>query len=130
VLIAWLYARFFRLIAVEDYLLAWATVAGLVHCPIGGLVVAAAFPIVDAAAATARLRRVGFAYVRYGRRDLLTFLGGHVTFGLLVGRSTPPRLAMTVGVGNAASCSAGPRSGKEAVLTVGVSVQHGPLSAP
>ena len=85
VIIALLYAALFRLIRAEDHLLGWATLAGLAHFTIGGLVVAAAFPVVDPSARTAGLRRVGFAYVRYGRRDLLTFLGGHVAFGLLLG---------------------------------------------
>jgi hypothetical protein len=56
---------------------------------IGGLLVAAVFPVADPDSAAAGLRRVGFAYARYGRRDVLTFLAGHVGFGLLLGLLYP-----------------------------------------
>jgi hypothetical protein len=97
VLIAVLYAAFFAAVGAEEHLLAWGLLGGLVHFVIGGLVVAAIFPVLDPPSRAAGLRRVGFAYARYGRRDVLTFLGGHLTFGLLIGVLYPvlhPMLAV------------------------------------
>ncbi len=89
VLIALLYATFFRLIAAQNHLLAWGALGGLVHFTIGGFVVAVAFPVVDPSSAAAGHTRVGFAYAHYGRRDVLTFIGGHVIFGLIIGALYP-----------------------------------------
>ncbi len=69
--------RFFQLIAAQNHLLAWGAFGGPVHFTIGGIMVAVAFPVVDPSAAAAGPTGVGFAYARYGRRDVLTFLGGH-----------------------------------------------------
>ncbi len=89
VLIAVLYAVFFGGIGAADSLLAWGALGGLVHFTIGGLVVGWAFPVLDRQAVAAGLQRPGFAYVNYGRRDVLTFLGGHVVFGMVVGGLYP-----------------------------------------
>jgi hypothetical protein len=85
VLIALLYAAFFRAVGAVENLMAWGALGALVHFTVGGLVVAAAFPVIDPPSAAAGLRRVGFAYTGYGRRDAMTFLAGHLSFGLLLG---------------------------------------------
>lgn len=92
--IACLYAAFFHLVG-EDHLLAWGAVGGLVHFAIGGAVVGALFPLVqhrpDEPGPPGETRgwlsrpHPGFAYRRYGPRDVITFLGGHLTFGVLLG---------------------------------------------
>lgn len=51
---------------------------GLLHFAIGGAV----FPVDDA---VVDAKHPGFAYRRYGRRDVTTFLTGHLTFGSLLG---------------------------------------------
>ena len=54
----------------------------------------AAFPVVAPDAFGAHR---GFAYHHYGRRDVTTFLAGHVTFGSLLGVFYPllhPALAL------------------------------------
>ncbi len=84
VLIASLYVIFFHLVG-TNALLVWGVVGGLVHFTIGGLVVGAAFPVVDAGARAAGVRRPGFAYRCYGSRDVITFAVGHLSFGLLTG---------------------------------------------
>lgn len=89
VVIALAYVVLFHTVAAVDHLVAWGVLGGLVHFAIGGLVVAAVFPVVDPACAVAGLRRVGFAYACYGRRDVLTFLGGHLCFGVLLGLLYP-----------------------------------------
>lgn len=85
IVIAVMYAAFFHRVGGSDHLVWWGAFGGLVHFAVGGAVVAAAFPVVDADAAAAGTSRVGFAYAHYGRRDVLTFLGGHLSFGLLLG---------------------------------------------
>jgi hypothetical protein len=89
VLIAVLYAVFFRSVGAADLLLLWGALAGLVHFTIGGLVVDSAFPVLDRQAVASEVHRLGFAYANYGRRDLLTFLGGHLVFGMIVGSLYP-----------------------------------------
>lgn len=83
--IACAYAGLFHVVG-EDSLLLWGGVGGLVHFLIGGAVVGALFPVVDPQTAGPR---PGFAYARYGRRDVLTFLAGHLTFGTLFGLLYP-----------------------------------------
>lgn len=83
VLIALLYARFFQAVA-RDHLLAWGVVAALVHFVMGALVVGAIFPVVTKGTPADGRPTPGIAYVRYGRRDVLTFFGGHLTFGVLL----------------------------------------------
>lgn len=81
--IAGLYAAFFTALNARDHLVAWGLVGALVHFTIGGLVVGA----------FARLHpqmpqhvpAPGVFYRRFGRRDVLTFLGGHLVFGAAVG---------------------------------------------
>ena len=82
VVIALLYARFFQAVA-RDHLLAWGAVGGLVHFAVGALVVGATFPVVAKHTPAEGSLTPGVAYARYGRRDVLTFLGGHLFFGLL-----------------------------------------------
>lgn len=84
-LIACAYAGFFRLVG-EDLLVGWGVVGGVVHFLVGGAVVGAMFPVVDE-----HVERLhpGFAYRHYGRRDVLTFLVGHLTFGALLGLLYP-----------------------------------------
>jgi hypothetical protein len=84
VVIALVYAGFFRAVGAGDHLLAWGALGGLVHFVVGGLVVGAIFPVVDRLPGLVA-STPGFAYARYGRRDVLTFLGGHLSFGMLVG---------------------------------------------
>ncbi len=85
VLIALLYAVFFRTVGAAENLMGWGALGALVHFSVGGLVVAAVFPVIDPPSAAAGIRRVGFAYTRYGRRDVMTFLAGHLSLGLLLG---------------------------------------------
>jgi hypothetical protein len=84
-LIACAYAAFFQLVG-EDLLLVWGAVGGLVHFLVGGAVVGAVFPVVDEQVARPH---PGFAYRHYGRRDVATFLVGHLVFGALVGLLYP-----------------------------------------
>lgn len=93
-LIACAYAAFFQLVG-ENQLLAWGAVGGLVHFAVGGAVVGAVFPVIDE---NCLRRHPGFAYRHYGRRDVTTFLGGHLTFGVLLGLLYPalhPGLALS-----------------------------------
>ena len=84
VVIALVYAGFFQATGARDHLLAWGALGGLVHFVVGGLVVGAIFPVVDRFSGLGA-STPGFAYARYGRRDVLTFLAGHLSFGMLVG---------------------------------------------
>ena len=88
VIIALAYAGFFQAMGARDHLLAWGALGGLVHFAVGGLVVGAIFPVVDRLPGLVA-STPGFAYVRYGRRDVLTFLGGHLSFGMLLGLFYP-----------------------------------------
>jgi hypothetical protein len=88
-LIAVLYAVFFRAVGSHEHLLAWGALGGLVHFTIGGLVVDSAFPVLDREVLAEGEHRLGFAYANYGRRDLVTFLGGHAFFGMLIGALYP-----------------------------------------
>ena len=79
--IACAYAAFFHLVGAH-HLLAWGGLGGLLHFAIGGAVVGAVFPVV---AGAIDAMHPGFAYRRYGRRDVATFLSGHLAFGSLLG---------------------------------------------
>ena len=79
------YAVFFHLVG-EDHLLAWGVFGGLLHFVIGGGGVGAVFPVVDAVVDG---KQPGFAYRRYGRRDVTTFLAAHLTFAPLPGALYP-----------------------------------------
>lgn len=76
-----LYATFFAAVAHNDHLALWGLFAGVVHAALGGVVVGA-WPDLDP-----RMPHVvpapGVFYRHYGRRDVLTFLGGHLWFGVL-----------------------------------------------
>jgi hypothetical protein len=85
VLIAVLYAVFFRAAGAHEQLLVWGSLGGLLHFTLGGVVVDSGFPVLEREALAAGKHRLGFAYANYGRRDVLTFLGGHVFFGMLIG---------------------------------------------
>ena len=78
-----LYATFFAAVARNDHLLLWGVFAGAVHAVLGGVVVGAWVDLhpdmPDPVAAP------GVFYRHYGRRDVLTFLGGHLVFGALAG---------------------------------------------
>jgi hypothetical protein len=82
VVIALLYAVFFQAVA-RDHLLVWGAFGGLVHFTVGALVVGAAFPVLTKQTPADGSLTPGVAYARYGRRDVLTFFGGHLLFGLL-----------------------------------------------
>lgn len=83
--IACAYAVLFQLVG-NERLLAWGAAGGLVHFLIGAAVVGALFPVVDPRTAG---QHPGFAYSRYGRRDVITFFAGHLTFGTLLGLLYP-----------------------------------------
>lgn len=81
VVMALLYAVFFHILAAADHLMAWRAVEGLVHLAIGGLIVTTFLPVADPQSVVAGLRRVGFGYACYGRRDVLTYLSGRQCSG-------------------------------------------------
>ncbi len=96
--IACAYASFFHAVG-EDRLLAWGLIGGLIHFLIGGAVIAALFPVLPEPTAQPGLQGAssgwrrgphpGFAYRKYGGRDVLTFFGGHMVFGCLLGIAYP-----------------------------------------
>jgi hypothetical protein len=83
VAIVLLYATFFAAIARNDHLAAWGLFAGAVHGLLGGVVVGA-FPDLHPRMPDP-LPAPGVFYRHYGRRDVLTFLLGHLGFGVLSG---------------------------------------------
>ena len=108
--IACAYAALFHLVG-EDDLLLWGGVGGLIHFVVGGIVVGGVFPVLQQEPGLRRPTPIsrgwhsgphpGFAYRRYGRRDVVTFLGGHLTFGCLLGVLYPalhPGLAVGAAV--------------------------------
>lgn len=96
--IACAYAGFFHAVG-EERLLAWGLLGGLIHFLIGGAVIATLFPVLPEPAAQPDLQGAsrgwlsgphpGFAYRKYGARDVLSFLGGHLVFGSLLGVAYP-----------------------------------------
>ncbi len=92
--IACAYAGFFHAVG-EERLLAWGLIGGLIHFFVGGVVMAALFPFLPETTTQPDLKTAsngwrsgphpGFAYRKYGARDALTFLGGHLVFGSLLG---------------------------------------------
>jgi hypothetical protein len=92
--IACAYASLFHAVG-EHRLLAWGLLGGVIHFLLGGAVVAWLFPVLPEPTAQPGLqgsgsgwlsgRHPGFAYRKYGARDVLTFLGGHLVFGSLLG---------------------------------------------
>lgn len=83
VLIVLMYATFFAAVAGNDQLAWWGVFAGAVHGLLGGVVVGA-WPDLHPQMPD-RLQAPGVFYRHYGRRDVVTFIGGHLWFGLVVG---------------------------------------------
>ncbi len=81
--VAVLYALFFAAVNADDRFVLWGLLAGVVHFAVGGVVVGG-FPLLhpDMARPTPP---PGVFYRHYGRLDVVTFLGGHLLFGVLVG---------------------------------------------
>lgn len=83
VAIVLLYATFFAAVARNDHLAAWGAFAGAVHAVLGGVVVGAWSDLHPQM--PREVAAPGVFYRHYGRRDLLTFLAGHLFFGVLAG---------------------------------------------
>ncbi len=83
VVVAMLYAALFESVGAKDSLVVWGIAGGLAHFAIGGLVVGA-FPLLHPGMPE-RVAAPGVFYWRYGALDVVTFLGGHLVFGALVG---------------------------------------------
>ena len=75
---ALLYALFFDLVGVEQNLLLWGLLGGLIHWAIAGPVVAV-IPSTDPE--TGVTGGQGLAYKNYGALDVVTSLVGHLGFG-------------------------------------------------
>ena len=83
VAIVLLYATFFAAVAHNDHLAWWGIVAGAVHGLLGGTVVGAwadLHPEMPDGTAPP-----GVFYRHYGRRDVVSFVVGHLWFGLVAG---------------------------------------------
>ncbi len=78
-----LYATFFAAVARNDHLALWGLFAGAVHGLLGGVVVGA-FPDLHPRMPDP-MPAPGVFYRHYGRRDVVTFLVGHLGFGVLAG---------------------------------------------
>jgi hypothetical protein len=76
-----LFATFFAAVAGNDHLAWWGVFAGVVHGLLGGLVVGAFGDLhprmPDPVSAP------GVFYRHYGRRDVITFVVGHLWFGFV-----------------------------------------------
>jgi hypothetical protein len=83
VAIVLLYAAFFAAVARNDHLALWGVFAGAVHAALGGLVVGAWIDLHPQM--PDQVPPPGVFYRHYGRRDVLTFLGGHLWFGAVAG---------------------------------------------
>lgn len=83
VAIVLLYASFFAAVAHNDHLALWGVFTGAVHGLLGGVVVGA-WPDLDPRMPDP-VPAPGVFYRHYGRRDVLTFLAGHIGFGVLAG---------------------------------------------
>lgn len=83
VVVAMLYRVLFEAVQADAHLVAWGIVGGVVHFGVGGLVVGA-LPLLHPGMPN-DVPAPGVFYWRYGRLDVVTFLGGHVVFGALVG---------------------------------------------
>ncbi len=83
VAIVLLYAMFFATVADNDNLAWWGILAGTVHGLLGGVVIGA---FVDVHPRMPGLVPApGVFYRHYGRRDVITFILGHLWFGLVAG---------------------------------------------
>jgi hypothetical protein len=76
-----LYATFFAAVAHNDHLAWWGVFAGAVHGLLGGIVVGA-WPDLHPEMPHAK-PAPGVFYRHYGRRDVVSFLLGHLWFGLV-----------------------------------------------
>jgi hypothetical protein len=81
VAIVLLYATFFSAIAGNDHLALWGVLTGAVHGVLGGVVVGA-WPDLHPHMPH-ETPAPGVFYRHYGRRDVLTFVGGHLAFGAI-----------------------------------------------
>jgi hypothetical protein len=81
--IALLYATFFAAVAHNDHLAWWGVFAGAVHGLLGGIVVGA-WPDLHPEMPHPT-PAPGVFYRHYGRRDAISFLLGHLWFGLVAG---------------------------------------------
>ncbi len=81
--IALIYALGFYLVGANDNLWLWGAVGGVVHYLIAGLVVGA-LPAVHPEIPE-RIPPQGAYYKKYGALDVVSFMTGHLTFGVLVG---------------------------------------------
>ena len=78
-----LYAAFFAAVANNDHLAWWGIFAGGVHGLLGGVVVGAFTDLHPRM--PAEIAAPGVFYCHYGRRDVVTFVAGHLWFGLVAG---------------------------------------------
>jgi hypothetical protein len=78
-----LFATFFATVAGNDNLAWWGVFAGAVHGLLGGLVVGAFVDLHPRMPDP--VRAPGVFYRHYGRRDVMTFVVGHLWFGFVVG---------------------------------------------
>lgn len=76
------YAGFFAAVSAQPPNLWWGLLAGTIHFAAGAMVIAA-YPLVHPDVPK-RLPSPGFSYRRWGRRDVITFLLGHLLYGALV----------------------------------------------
>jgi hypothetical protein len=83
VAIVLLYATFFAAVARNDHLAAWGLFTGAVHGLLGGVVVGA-WPDLHPRM-PGPVPAPGVFYRHYGRRDVVTFVLGHLGFGVLSG---------------------------------------------
>jgi hypothetical protein len=78
-----LYATFWAAVASNDHLAWWGVFLGGVHALIGGLVVGSFADLHPGIPHEAPAP--GVFYRHYGRLDVVTFVAGHLLFGLLAG---------------------------------------------
>lgn len=78
-----LYAAFFAAVARNDHLAWWGIFAGAVHGLLGGVVVGAFIDLHPRM--PVEVPAPGVFYRHYGRRDVVTFVAGHLWFGLVAG---------------------------------------------
>jgi hypothetical protein len=76
-----LYAAFFAAVARNDHLALWGLFAGVVHGLLGGVVVGAFEDLHPRM--PHEVPAPGVFYRHYGRRDVLTFVAGHLWFGAM-----------------------------------------------
>ncbi|PLS81492.1 hypothetical protein CYG49_01930 [Candidatus Saccharibacteria bacterium] len=82
VIAAILYALFFQAVGATDNFWLWGLIGGLIHYAIATTVVAK-LPSLDPA--TGVIGAQGVGYKNYGLLDVVTFMSGHLMFGLLTG---------------------------------------------